>query len=298
MTQVQHPPAAERAADELDGRVPDLPPGRVVSLGGRGEAFVRELPGPDGAPTLVLLHGWTATSDLNWFTTIQAVGQDHRVLAFDHRGHGRGIRTPERFRLADCADDVIALADELEVEQVVPVGYSMGGPVAQLVAHRHPDRTAGLVLCATSRNFAGSPRGKVFRSAMHGMSQALRVAPERLRLRLSEQLVARRVDDSPIRAWADSELRQNDVRMLAEAGAALGRFSSHEWIHTVEAPSAVVVTTEDKVVPPHRQHKLADALPNATVHEVAGGEHSACVLQPDAFRSTLLEATASVRRRI
>jgi 3-oxoadipate enol-lactonase len=301
VTQVQRPLAATHAAERLEQFAPDLPPGRTVQIGRRGTAFVRELPGPPGAvdaPTFVLLHGWTATSDLNWFTTIDALGEHHRVVAFDHRGHGRGIRNPARFRLADCADDVIALADELGIEQVVPVGYSMGCPVAQLVAHRHPDRTAGLVLCATSRNFAGSPRGRMFTHAMHGASQLIRIAPPPLRLRLTDRIVSARVDDSPIREWADRELRQNDVRMLAEAGAALGRFTSHEWISTVDVPAAVVVTAADRIVPPHRQRRLAEALPHATVHVVQGGEHSACVLQPDAFRTALLEATTSVASRI
>jgi pimeloyl-ACP methyl ester carboxylesterase len=85
--------------------------------------------------------------------------------------------------------------------------------------------------------------------------------------------------------------------MLAEAGAALGRFSSHEWIDELEVPSAVVMTMRDQVVPPHRQQKLADALPDATVHEVPDGEHSACVLQPERFRAALVDAVQSVHRR-
>ena len=66
---------------------------------------------------------WTATADLNWFTSFSALGRRFRVLAMDHRGHGRGIRTSEVFRLRDCADDGIALADELGVDRVIPVGY-------------------------------------------------------------------------------------------------------------------------------------------------------------------------------
>ena len=302
MAEVSPPPTARRRAGHLpevghDG--PPLPEGRVLHLGDRGRAFVRELPGPGhpDAPTLVLLHGWTATSDLNWFTTVEALGRHARVLAFDHRGHGRGIRTDGPFRLADCADDVVALADELGVERVVPVGYSMGGPVAQLVAHRHHDRVDGLVLCATSRNFAGSPRGRMFTRGMAAMAQALRFAPEGVRLQLTHRLVAHRSDDSPIREWADQQLRQNDVRMLAEAGAALGRFTSHEWIGALDVPAAVVLTARDQVVPPHRQEKLAAALADATLHEVADGEHSACVLQPESFRESLVEAVQSVARR-
>ena len=46
---------------------PPLPPGRLVELPGRGTTFLREVVGPPHAPTLVLLHGWTSTADINWF---------------------------------------------------------------------------------------------------------------------------------------------------------------------------------------------------------------------------------------
>src|SRR5205807_289235 len=59
-------PAAE-AAPPPARPAPPLPPGRTVVLPGRGRTFVREVTGPPGAPTVVLLHGWTATADLNWF---------------------------------------------------------------------------------------------------------------------------------------------------------------------------------------------------------------------------------------
>src|SRR5262252_10571245 len=92
-----------------------LPPGRHVVLPGRGTTFVRELPGPPGAPAVVLLHGWLATADLNWFTSYEALGRRFRVVAMDHRGHGRGIRSPRPFRLADCAGDTAALIETLGI---------------------------------------------------------------------------------------------------------------------------------------------------------------------------------------
>jgi 3-oxoadipate enol-lactonase len=47
--------------------------------------------GPVGAPTLILLHGWTATADLNFFMCYRALSEHFRVIAIDHRGHGRGF---------------------------------------------------------------------------------------------------------------------------------------------------------------------------------------------------------------
>ena len=135
-------------AQPVDG--PPLPMGRRVELPGRGTTFVREIPGPPGAPTVLLLHGWLASAGLNWFTAFDVLGERYRVLAPDLRGHGRGLRTRRRFTLADCADDTAALLDELGTGPVIAVGYSLGGPVAQLLWRRHPEHVGGLVLCATS----------------------------------------------------------------------------------------------------------------------------------------------------
>ena len=129
---------------------PALPPGRWVELPDEGRLFVREIAGPPGAATLILLHGWTATSDLNWFPSFRSLGTRFHVVAFDHRGHGRGLRTRRRFRLTDCADDAAEVATALGIERFVAVGYSMGGAVATLLWQRHRARVDGLVLCATA----------------------------------------------------------------------------------------------------------------------------------------------------
>src|SRR5258708_4385199 len=111
---------------------PPLPVGERVYLPGRGTTFVRRVKGPPGAPTLLLLHGWMASGGLNWFRVFDALGEHFDVIAVDMRGHGRGIRNGRRFRLADCADDAAATLDALGVGPVIAVGYSLGGPVAQL----------------------------------------------------------------------------------------------------------------------------------------------------------------------
>jgi pimeloyl-ACP methyl ester carboxylesterase len=259
----------------------------------RGSTFVRDLPGPTGAPTVVLLHGLGGTADLNWFPSYWPLSRRFRVVAIDHRGHGQGIRSGRAFRLSDCADDVAVMADVLGIDRFVPVGYSMGGPIAQLLWKRHRDRVEGLVLCATSRNFRGRPAEQAMFALLPGLSMAARVAPRIARRRVADQLFGATPDSSPLEQWAMAELRQNDPARVMEGAASLGRFNSRDWIGGVDVPTAVVVTTEDGLVPPHRQLKLAESIPHATVHPVRG-DHSVCVTRPDLFVPALLEACRAV----
>src|SRR4029079_12078027 len=110
---------------------PYLPPARVSLLPGRGEVFYRHHEGGQpGEPTVVLLHGWTATADLQWFTAYEELGARYSYVAIDHRGHGRGLRSLQKFRLEDAADDAAALCELLGLKDVILAGYPMGGPIA------------------------------------------------------------------------------------------------------------------------------------------------------------------------
>ncbi|WP_208027043.1 alpha/beta fold hydrolase [Rhabdothermincola sediminis] len=153
-----------------------VPLGRRVELPGRGTTFVREVPGPPGAPTLVLLHGWMASGGINWYRVFEPAGERFRVLAPDLRGHARGLRSSRRFRLSDCADDVAALLEQLGVRSAVFAGYSMGGPVAQLIWKRHRGLVDGLVLCATSHSFVPGIRERmIFSSLMAAAAGTTRI---------------------------------------------------------------------------------------------------------------------------
>lgn len=261
---------------------PELLPGRSLALPGRGTTFVRVHPAPAGAPTVLLLHGIGITADLNWFTAYPALAPRVGVVAIDHRGHGRGIRSGERVTLARCADDAVAALEELGIERAIVVGYSMGGPIAQLAWHRHRDRVAGLVLCATAHRFRGVEPMRGFGPALLTRTRAAMGAPP-LRGRV----------DGPLRRWILGELRTTDQRRAMQAGFSLSRFDSSAWLGDVDVPHAVVVTERDALVLPARQHRLVDALPAPSVHPCAS-DHSGCVTRPARFVPALLDAIDAV----
>lgn len=259
-----------------------LPPGRTVLVPGRGEFFVRDT-GGDGPPVL-LVHGWLFPSDLNWAQTYGPLHRaGFRVLAMDLRGHGRGLRASEPFRLVDCADDAAGVLAELGVGPTAVVGYSMGGPVAQLLARRHPERVAGVVLCATALDWS-DPRTKAFWRAMGGLRVVLGAFPQgswRAGMRLAGA-------PSAGSSWVAGELSRGSARDLAEAGRELGRFDSSSWVGELVVPASVLVMTRDRLVPPNKQRALAEALGVQPVPVDA--DHDACSVQPQRFVRALVGA--------
>ena len=276
------------------GGVSRVPVGRFVELPSRGRTFVREHPGPAGAPCVVLLHGWTATAALNWLPSFGPLSDHFRVIALDHRGHGRGLRAGVPFRLEDCADDVAALLRELGISNCIAVGYSMGGPIAQLLWRRHPEVVDGLVLCATSATFHGTTRESALSAMASGGSFVAAMPP------LQPMLAAMSV---VLRGWRGAhhlgcarETLGHDWTRIVEAGRAICRFDSRSWVHEVSAPTTVIALSADDVVPRHRQLALADAIPNATVRTVAGG-HSVCTTDPHRFVPALVAGCREVATR-
>jgi 3-oxoadipate enol-lactonase len=270
-------------------RVPD---GRFVDLPRRGRTFVREHPGPPGAPTVVLLHGWATTAAMNWSPSFGPLSERFHVIALDHRGHGRGVRAPTPFRLEDCADDVAALLGELGISECIAVGYSMGGPIAQLLWRRNPGIVAGLVLCATSATFRGTPREWLLSGLATGGSLVAAAPPLQPMLSAATTVLRRwRAAHLP---GCGTELLGHDWTRIAEAGREICRFDSRPWIHELATvPTAVIATTADDIVPPHRQLELAAAIPHATLRQVAGG-HAVCTMNPGRFVPALVGACAEV----
>jgi 3-oxoadipate enol-lactonase len=264
-----------------------MPPARTVRVPERGEFFLRDT-GGDG-PVVMLLHGWMASADLNWSTAYGDLqNSGYRVLAIDHRGHARGLRPIERFRLSDCAADAAAVLRELDAAPAVVVGYSMGGAIAQLVAHEHPDVVSGLVLSGTAQHWQEREVQRRFR-ALGLMGLTLSIAP-----RASWRAGFKRLGlpPSPRTVWLHSELMRHSASDITEAGRELGRFDSRPWARTIEAPVAVVLTTRDELVPPRKQRELAEAY-RAQVFEVAL-RHIELTAHPDRYNPALLAAIGAV----
>lgn len=268
-----------------------VPVGERVDLGDRGSTYARIAPGPPDATPVLLLHGLTAGSGINWIHMFEPLSAQATVIAPDLRGHGNGPHMGRRTSMEDNARDCVALLDELDIDEALVVGFSMGGAVAQELARIAPERVRGVVLVATAMRFVIAP----ITTRLYGMNAILARAvmqlPGSWRDRLAERAIS--VDDPEVAHFFIAESAKHSPAGLVRSAKALKRFRSAGWIGDLEVPTAVVIARDDKSLSPKSQRKLADAAPGDLVFEMPTG-HAGMIYDPDLAIPVLRQAIETV----
>lgn len=118
-----------------------------------------------GEPIL-LLHGFTGSGD-SWTPLMDALHSEFEVIAVDLLGHGLTDSPADyrRYRIDEAARDLRALCDQLQIQQIHVVGYSMGGRLALYFALEHASRVKSLVLESASPGLADAHDREVRRQS-------------------------------------------------------------------------------------------------------------------------------------
>ncbi|MGW1254372.1 alpha/beta fold hydrolase [Streptomyces sp. NPDC002513] len=272
---------------------PPAPARELTVRSADGARLHVEVHGPEGAPAVVLAHGWTCSIAF-WAAQIRDLAADHRVIAYDQRGHGRSPASPR------CTAE--ALADDLEAvlsatlapgEKAVVVGHSMGGMTVLAAAGRPRFRahTAAVLLCST-----GSAR-------LVAEARVLPLRAGRVRTWLTARVLGSRAPLGPVTPVASRVLKYatmgaGSTTAMVEACARVvhgcPREVRHAWsrvlrtldldhgIGELTVPTEVLVGTADRLTPPVHARALAAVLPHCVGStELPGLGHMTPVEAPE-----------------
>ena len=253
----------------------------TMTVGGL-ELFVRERGA--GAPIL-LLNGLGSNADM-WGAVEDELSKIGRTIVFDMPGSGRS-RTPRTpLSISEHAAVAVALLDELGHERADVVGFSLGGMVAQQLAHDAADRVRRLALVGTGCGIGGMPPTI---EALALLSIPLRYHSARMYHETNQLLVeADRVLLARLSSLSESRLRHPPPLLgYAYQLAAGSMWSSLSWLDTVRVPTLVLVGSVDQIVPPANGYQLARLLPTSRLHVLDGGH--LCVFDPEGPAVELVE---------
>lgn len=108
-----------------------------------------ELHGPEGAEPLFLFNGAFGVIGprSDWSYQLPRLAQEYRVIAFEHRGHGRTTNPAGRFSGYDVlAADAVGLLRFLNISRAIMVGFSDGAITLLELAQHHPDLIESMVI--------------------------------------------------------------------------------------------------------------------------------------------------------
>jgi pimeloyl-ACP methyl ester carboxylesterase len=273
--------------------------GRSVEVAGfDGTALHAEIFGPEGAPTIVLAHGWTEALRF-WVHQIEYLSRnDFRVVAYDLRGHGRSSKSPrEDYSIRAFGDDVeeVLRACVPEGERAVLVGHSLGAMSIACWADRHPvpERASavglvctGLVDLLTEHQVFRPPRipNAVFRPISAYVLGAPGTIPGFSPSMLD--VVIRYVAFGPTAgpaqvAYYERMLRECPPDVRAATAVSMSHMDILAALSRLTVPTLVLAGRRDRLTPPSHARRIAAELPApADVVELPLSGHMAPLERP------------------
>lgn len=241
--------------------------------------------GDDGEP-LVFVHGYTGDVG-DWEHQIAEFRATHRVLAMDHRGHGRSEGPADRstYTIEQMAGDIEEIVARVGFDRYHLVGHSMGGSVSQEIALRSPGRLLSLTLHDTGPGF--DLRSDIVRKYF---AERLRTAEEQGMAALAD--VPSPFPDPPNmtperRAYEKQRLAAMSVHGFAGAWDALNSWAgTRDRAHQIGAPMMVIYGDLDLMVAKGMEF-LAQTIPGAHKVVIAGAGHSPQFEKPGEFNAAL-----------
>ena len=263
-------------------------PGRSVFIGDR-ELFVRESGSPE-SPPVVLIHGWATDSLFNWYKIIPRLAERFHVIAVDQRNSGKSDYTRTRYEIADVADEIASVIGSLDLGAVPIVGYSMGGMIAQEMAHRYPHLVQRMVLGGTAATVTPTPVERLRVQTLMWLGRTWdRVSKAEFSWVRQRYLLMAGAVDPKNQRWLWESYMGRDVNMYYEGGFAVARFDSRRWVRRLDVEALVVVPTADQLVDPSLQYELAELLPRSEVVELVDAKHESVLTHSAEFAQAIIE---------
>jgi 3-oxoadipate enol-lactonase len=245
---------------------------RSVAIGGVALSI---LEGGSGDP-VIFVHGVVTTSNI-FPAYLKAYSPSYRGIAVDLRGYGDSQKPETGFNIPQFSNDLIALADRLDIQKPVWVGVSMGGMILQRLALDHPDRVRALVLVSTtdgamvldkdlptignSRDYREVSKSIIAESFPPGTPPSL-----------YQPLLDR------ISTW--------NATVLREALTSMSQANVHGQLHKITVPTLIIVGAKDDVATPAIARGIQAQITGSTLVEFNTG-HFMMAEDPERFRTVL-----------
>ncbi|MCA9997890.1 MAG: alpha/beta hydrolase [Anaerolineales bacterium] len=224
-----------------------------------------------GSRTLVGIGGWTGSWEV-WADVFGLLSPRWRTVGIDHRGTGATLAGTEGVSFAQMADDLLAVLDQLGIEQCVLAAESSGTAVALTAAQQQPERFEGLVLVGGLYYRPDSAEPDRF---LMGLERGYETAVNQFITTCLPE-----TNSPAIHQWA------NKILMRASQDAAIALYKANfgldlrPILRHITTPTLIIHGDADRIVPVAAAHWLATQLPNNQFTILPGAGHAPMMTMP------------------
>jgi pimeloyl-ACP methyl ester carboxylesterase len=238
----------------------------------------------EGEPVL-LIHGLGASVHVQWGTSgvMQTLAQDHRVIAYDNRGHGRSSKPhdPDRYG-EETVEDAVRLLDHLRIPKAHIIGYSMGALITNKLLVEHPERFLTATLGGAGWLKSNDERAVFMKEVIESLEQRKGILP--LLVRLTPPGQSQPTEDQfRVRLGNRAFALLNDQRAVAAAARGMSELAvTEDELRANRVPTLALIGGADplKVT----VDELAQVMPNLTVTVIDDADHLRAPGRPEFVR--------------
>lgn len=236
---------------------------------------------PDGAP-LVFANA-LGTDFRLWDAVLTHLPKGLRIIRYDKRGHGLTDAPDAPYFMGDLVADVAGLLDELAIKDVLFVGLSIGGMIAQGLAAERPDLVRAMVLSNTAAKI-GTPQiwDERFAAVRKGGIEALEMGT--ISRWFSYYFHNNRTDE--LAGWSNM-LCRTTVEGYIGCSEAISGTDLHDSTMRLTLPTLGIAGSEDGSTPPDMVRETVALIEGSEFRLMRGVGHLPCVEDPETFAEIL-----------
>ncbi len=235
-------------------------------------------------PPLLLIHGIGGSAD-DWATVMPRLAAECRVIANDVRGFGRSEKPKGPYSAEQWAADVAGLLRYLQLGEVVVLGHSMGGVIAQRLLLDYPTQVKAAILASTSSQV--NEKAAAYWEAQaddidkHGLGPMI----EAQQAGYTEEYIAAHPE---VQAADERRQRMNEPKAYAAGARAVARYNFTEELKSVDRPVLIIQGLDDTRTPPGGSVIMSRAIPGARLEMLEHAGHGVYNDLPDTFIELVL----------
>lgn len=280
---------------DLDFNIHQLNTDKYIETAKNVKLYVKDY--GKGKP-VILIHGWPLSNEMWEYQIDFLVKNNYRVIAYDRRGFGKSSQPWDGYDYDTLTDDLSEIIEQLQLENVTLVGFSMGGGEVVRYFSRHKGKgvvKAALIssiipfLLKTEDNPEGRPKEKTEATAASINEDRIGFLDNFGKIFFGVNIINKPLS-TPLLEYYRNLCAAASPRATLQCAESLNTTDFRDELHTINVPTLIIHGNDDKNVPIEvSSEKTAKAIQNNTFIVYEGAPHGLFYTEKDKLNNDLLE---------